>query len=432
MNPSPAMETLKQGIAQDDLAQVGDFLRRNPDLLKTNQEDMQCLAGQALTNCRSTAMADLLLEHGAGLNHVTEFWAPGFWLTDVIPTVAEHLIQRGATVTPHAAAGLGLAHRLAAMLDDQPELVHAKGGDGGRPLHFSRNVEIAGLLLDRGAEIDPRDDDHDSTPAQWRIGDAPEVTRFLLQRGASPDIFMAAGLGDLALAERLVAENPACTTYRIGHNNGPFPGIGFQGRGGTIYQWSLGFNQSPHEVALHRGHRAVFDFLMSRTPPRQRFLIAAMRAARAEAGNLAAQHPGLVKELDPEDLALLAKSCWETNLNEDAVRVMLDLGFPVDAPEFNHGYKPLHNAAWCGHAGLVELLIQRGHPVNGRDPNYQSTPLGFAVHSYLEARRHPEGDFSKVVRLLLQAGSVIDEKMYPTGHAGIDEELRKAYVKREP
>jgi hypothetical protein len=43
--------------------------------------------------------------------------------------------------------------------------------------------------VERGAELDPRDDDHNSTPAQWRIGDAPEVTRFLIARGACPDFF---------------------------------------------------------------------------------------------------------------------------------------------------------------------------------------------------------------------------------------------------
>ena len=45
-----------------------------------------------------------------------------------------------------------------------PALVNAKGGDGKRPLHYARTVEIAEFLLDRGAEIDALDDDHSSTP----------------------------------------------------------------------------------------------------------------------------------------------------------------------------------------------------------------------------------------------------------------------------
>jgi len=57
------------------------------------------------------------------------------------------------------------------------------------------------------------------------------------------------------------------------------------------------------------------------------------------AGDVVALSPGLIDELDDEDQALLAKCCWETNLNREAVRLMLDLGFPIDAPEFNHGYQ---------------------------------------------------------------------------------------------
>lgn len=411
---------LRNRIAQDDIPGVRELLVNNRERIQAVAPDACSFVLGIFASVRSAGMADLLIENGAGVTNVSEWWAPGFGLNDFDPAVALHLIGRGASVTPHAAAAMGLREKLRELLDDTPECVHAKGGDGGRPLHFSRTVEIARLLLERGAEINPKDDDHDSTPAQWRIGDAPEVTRFLLERGAAPDIFMAAGLGDLELARKLVTDDSACTTYRIGNNNGPFPGIGFKGRGGTIYQWTLGFNQSPHEIALKRGHRELFDFLMSRTPPLHQFLVGCMLADRAMAEDLAARNPGLLGELDDDDRALLAKCCWETNLNRDAVRLMLDLGFPVDAPKFNHGYQPLHNAAWCGDPELVELLIRRGHPIDGRDPDFKSTALGWAIHSCVTAKRHPEGNFSRVVELLLKAGIPVDEGHYPSGHDGID------------
>lgn len=418
------IETFMRGLEADDLDAVGEFLTRDPGFLTRLAQEPSC-SMPALAAVRSVPMADLLIGHGADLRKVSEWWAPGFWLDRVLPPVAEHLVHCGAEVTPHAAAGLGLLTKLRQMLDEQPELVHAKGGDGCRPLHFSRDAAIAELLVERGAEIDAKDEDHDSTAAQWRIGDAPDVTRFLLERGCTPDIFMAAGLGDRDLATSLVNEHPECTTYRIGNNKGPFPGIGFKKRGGTIYQWSLGFNQSPHEIAHKREYLALYNLLMSYTPPREQLLVACMLADRRLAGELARRHPEIVPGLDEEDRALLAKSCWETNLNIDAVRLMLDLGFPVSAPEFNHGYTPLHNAAWCGDPVLVDLLLQHGHPVNQRDPNFQSTPLGFALHSCLEAKRHPEGDFPKVVELLLRAGATIPDKAYPTGHAGLDAALKQ-------
>lgn len=420
------MNTLAHLISTNDVAAVARYIGDNGGIAGLMSADDCGSLSELLGRVRTPAMADTLLQHGLTTTMVGEGWAPGFGMNDMLPPVAEHFVDLGAPLTAHAAAALGLISRLRTMLDDEPDLVHAKGGDGGRPLHFSRDVATAELLVQRGAEIDPHDDDHDSTPAQWRIGDAPEVTRFLLGHGAQADIFMAAAMNDLELATRLLRDHPACTTGRIGHNSGPFPGIGFQGRGGTIYQWTLGFNLSPHEVALRRGHREMYDLLWAHTPPRQQLLVACMLADRATAIGLVAQSPSLIASLHDEDRALLAKCCWETNLNLDAVRLMLDLGFPVDAPEFNHGYLPLHNAAWCGDPYLVDLLLQHGHRVDGRDPSFHATALGFAIHSCVVAKRHPTGDFARVVKLLLAAGVPQDEGQHPTGHAGIDAVLKPA------
>ncbi|HEX2747029.1 MAG TPA: ankyrin repeat domain-containing protein [Verrucomicrobiales bacterium] len=410
-------------IEADDVSGVSDFLDAHAGNLRAMMPG-DCSPLPLIAAVRSNGMADALLSRGLTVEMLGEWWAPGFGLSGMLPAVAEYFIGRGAAVTAHAAAALGLTARLGAMLEEQPDLVRAKGGDGCAPLHFSRDVETARLLVSCGAELDARDDDHDSTPAQWRIGEAPEVTRFLIGQGARADIFMAAALNDRELAGRLIEGDPACTSYRIGHNSGPFPGLGFRGRGGTIYQWTLGFNQSPQEIAFRRGHVEMYQFLMTRTPPRFRFLVACMLADRPLARQLIAEHPGLTGELDEEDRSLLAKCCWETNLNVEAVRLMLDIGFPVDAPEFTHGFQPLHNAAWCGNPELAKLLIGHGHPVDRRDPCYHSTPLGFAIHSCVVALRHPEGDFPEVARLLLNAGAPLDAGMYPSGNDGLDAVLK--------
>ena len=102
------------------------------------------------------------------------------------------------------------------MLQADPSPIDARGGDGCTPLHFARDLATAEFLVSRGANIDARDEDHDSTPPQWGIGNAPEVSRYLLEQGAAPDIFLAAALGDFDLAARLVSENPLCVAYRIG------------------------------------------------------------------------------------------------------------------------------------------------------------------------------------------------------------------------
>jgi ankyrin repeat protein len=332
-------------------------------------------------------------------------------------------VQQHSDQEAHEVARAGLTDTLRALLARDPSLVDAKGIDARTPLHCAGSVEIATLLLDRGARIDARDQDHDSTPAQWLISESPDVARFLMERGARADIFLAAALGDMTLAERLIAEDRSCLAHRIGKAP-EFPPTGYKGRGGTIYQWTLRFNSYPHQIALLKENQAMFDYLYAESDMETRFLVNCVLARRAEAEEIADAHPEIVPQLPAVDLELLARYCWETNTNYAAVKLMLDLGFPVAHPERSHGYTPLHNAAWAGSGDLVDLLISRGHPVDIRDPAYHATPLGYALHDCLVAKGHPEGEFPRVIKALLEAGSPLTDVTYPTGHAGVDEVLR--------
>jgi ankyrin repeat protein len=65
----------------------------------------------------------------------------------------------------HEAASAGLADQLADMLAIDASLIDAKGMDARTPLHCASTVAVVALLLDYGARIDARDEDHDSTPA---------------------------------------------------------------------------------------------------------------------------------------------------------------------------------------------------------------------------------------------------------------------------
>ena len=336
------------------------------------------------------------------------------------------MAQQTADQAVHETARAGLTDKLADLLATDVSLIDAKGMDARTPLHCAGTVAVAALLLDHGARIDARDEDHDSTPAQWLIGESPDVARFLLKRGAKADIFLAAALGDLALAERLVAEDRGCLAHRIGKPP-EFPPLGHEGRGGTIYQWTLSFNSYPHQIALTKGHQEMFDFLYTESDGATQLLVNCLLARRGEAEAIAKEHPQIVPELKDVDRELVAKYCWETNTNYEAVKLMLDLGFALAHPERSHGYTPLHNAAWAGSGDLVDLLISRGHPVDIRDPAYDATPLGYALHDCLVEKRHPEGEFARVVKALLEAGSPLESVEYPTGAAAVDEVLH-AYI----
>src|SRR5438046_4472040 len=159
---------------------------------------------------KNLPLLDVLLEYGADLNLKSDWWAGGFGLLEdgITPEEAAPLIARGAIVDVFGAAHLGMFDRLRELVDRDASLVHARGGDGRTALHCARTVEIARYLLDRGAEIDARCVDHESTPAQYLVRDAPEVARFLLDHGAWFDIFIAVGLRDLALVARCLTNDP--------------------------------------------------------------------------------------------------------------------------------------------------------------------------------------------------------------------------------
>lgn len=359
----------------------------------------------------------------ADLAALSERWSSGLGVRKLDAALAQRAVALGATLSPHAAAGLGLVDELARMLTADATAIDAKGCDACTPLHFARDVATTELLLAHGARIDARDEDHNSTPAQWLIGEAPEISRYLLERGAHADIFLAAALGDVALAERLITADPPCVSQRIGKAP-EFPPLG-GGLGGTIYQWSLAFNSYAHQIALAKGHTEMFDLLYAASDTVTRLLVDSVLARRASAETIAAAHPGIVATLPTADLELLPRYCWETNTNYEAVKLMLDLGFPITQTERSHGYDALHNAAWSGSADLVELLIARGAPVCAVDPAYQATALGYAIHDCVVAKRHPEGDFGRVAKALLNAGCPWDPHTdYPTGDARLDEVLR--------
>ena len=156
-------------------------------------------------------MIDVLLAAGADVNAKSQWWAGGFgFLHTADPELAEYAIERGAVVDVHAAARLGRLDRLRELIEADPQSVHARGGDGQTPLHFARTVEIAAYLLDHGADIDARDIDHESTPAQWMLGDRLDVARYLVQRGCTTDILLAAAVGDLDRVRMHLDADPSC------------------------------------------------------------------------------------------------------------------------------------------------------------------------------------------------------------------------------
>lgn len=393
---------LRAAFQADDAGAVRALLDQNPQFKAGVNEPLGPFDSPAIVLVCSRAMLDVLLDAGADINARSRWWAGGFGLLDfAAPDLADYAIQRGAKLDAHSAARLGLLDALTALVEADPGLVHARGGDGQTPLHFAKNAEIARFLLDHGADIDARDIDHESTPAQYLIRDRQDVVRFLVSRGCTTDILMAAALGDLELIRRCLATNPDSIRTRVGSEW--FPMVNPRA-GGTIYQWTLGAHTSPHQVACEFGHPDACKLLMDHSPDEIRLAAACWIGDDALIARLLAAEPALADRLDAADRRLLAHAARNNDL--PAVRRLLAAGLPIDATG-QHNATPLHWAAFHGNAEMARILLARKPPLEVRDADHSGTPMDWALHGSEHGWYCKTGDYAATVEALIDAGAVI-------------------------
>ncbi|MBZ5580049.1 MAG: ankyrin repeat domain-containing protein [Acidobacteriia bacterium] len=397
-----AVGLVRQALRDDDREALRRVFDRYPILKTKINEPLGDFDSPLITQARSGPVLDLLLDAGADINARSRWWAGGFGLLDsASPDLAAHAIRRGAVVTVHAAARLGMLEKLRDLIGADPELVHARGGDGQTPLHFASTVEIASYLVDRGANLDARDVDHDSTPAQYMVRTRPDIARYLISRGTQTDLLMAAALGDLGLAHKLLDADPECIRMRVSEEF--FPMVGGS-NGGTIYQWELGWHVSACLVARKFGHSRLFDYLMGRSPAEEKLLNACWLHDEAMGNSLLAQNPDLAAALPAAGRRHVAHAA--RNNDTIAVRLMLAAGLPMDTFSQHHA-TPLHWAAFHGNLEMVRLLLARHPPIENADNDYKTTPLAWAVFGSRNGWHAESGDYVAAVEALLEAGALI-------------------------
>jgi ankyrin repeat protein len=405
------LKRFKEAISRGDAAAVETLLASEPEARANVNAPIFSFDSRPIMAARQyPAVVDVLLAHGADINLKSAWWAGGFGILDRADSAtAQFLISRGAIVDIFAAAHLNQLERVRELLDADPALVHAKGGDGGRPLHFAASLEMIDLLLDRGAEIDARDVDHAGTAAQWMMpqpGEPLDRVRRLVERGAAVDPFMAAALNEVPRLAAFLDADPSLVAAVIGV--GDVPGCP-TAPGGHQYVYWMGTGRGLLEIASAFNASAAAALLKSRSSPQLDLLVACATADRDTAERLLREQPGLLQSI-PRDNAQLTRAAW--NGNTAAVQLMLDVGFDPAASGTDVGGTALHAAAWHGRAALTELILS--HPASrGRaaelvaieDPTHHSTPLGWCCHGSTNAHVK-NGDYAAVARLLLAAGSV--------------------------
>ena len=399
-------ERMHDAFRRTDADAVRRLFRQFPQLRARIDEPMFGFNSPAIVAySKDLPMVEVLLEFGANPNRRSDWWAGGFHaLYGATSETAERLIAAGAVVDACAAAHLDDAELLARLIADDPARVHERGGDGKTPLHFAESREVVDLLLSLGADIDARDVDHRSTPAQWMLDHKRgagryDLARYLVERGASADIFLVAALGLSDRAREMLQANPGLLDLRTGRGEyGEKPPSSYH-----IYFWTIGDSRSPLDVAAQFEQPETLDMMMEFASPTQRLLFACRRGNEQLAHRIVREHPGIIASMSPADHRAIADAAWSAEAK--AVALMLELGFDPHTQGHDTG-TALHCAAWEGSVETVAALLR--HPdaralVAIKDAHYGATPLGWCCHGSLHGNQ--SHDHAGVARLLLAAGA---------------------------
>jgi ankyrin repeat protein len=391
---------VRTAVVLGDAARVGEALARDPGLATRTDErtgwtalHLACASRwHRLDPARAgglTEVARLLLEAGADVairvsapgrpaGHEGGHWSPLLCAVagEPNPAITRLLLEHGARPDDHVLylAAFESDHEcLRLLLPYAPDIAATTALSA--PISTG-DVAGARLLLDAGADPNHLLDagllgeSHEQSPpvpplsAAVDLESGSEMIELLLERGADTDV------------------------------------LGWHGR-------------TPYQQAVRTGQGEVADLLArhgARTAMTaiDEFLATCRRADRAAAEGVLAATPDLAARLTAEDHRVLTDAAGQGHT--EAVRLMLDLGFPPGTrSEQDDGATALHLAAAAGSPGTVRLLLDRGADIEARDTTWDSTPLEWAiVGSGMRLGHDPHPDWPATVGTLLDAGASAD------------------------
>jgi ankyrin repeat protein len=293
--------------------------------------------------------------------------------------------------------------------------------DGGRQRYRSalkgsvevNNPDIAEILLDRGAHPDP------GQPIAEAIGHGDHrCLQLLLAHGARVERTWALGAAvynDNAVAMSILLDalsgsgldvvGQATGALLDAATNASLPVVGALLDAGADPNVADDDGMSALRLAIRAGKDDMAILLRNAgatddSTDVDRFLGACLSGDGETAERLLAANPDLRNHLTEQDRGAIVDVAAIGPTQ--TVRLMLDLGFPIDAVKF--GSQPLHAAAYRGNTEAVRALLDAGADVDTRDARFDGTPLAFATVGSREQAGKP-GDWIGTVKLLIEAGA---------------------------
>jgi ankyrin repeat protein len=340
-----------------------------------------------------------------------------------------------------AAVVLGDAARVQAELRRDPgAATRVDPGSGWTALHLACAsrfhldpvrapglAEVARVLVDAGADVDGESTGRRCwRPLECAVTSANSsrnnepIIRLLLDRGAPvradtvlASLYAAEGSWCLELLTNAAAETPELFTDALVEAvaEPDLDALAVLLTAGADPDAPGPEGRSARRVALTAGVAATVELLGGGgDDPVERLLEALVTGDANAARSRAAADPGLVDRLEPADRAALVAAAEHGNVA--AVRLMLELGFPIGARREatdDDGATALHAASWAGSAETVALLLDHGADLTARDARWHGQPLEWALVGSGEAPDFaPTPDWVATVALLLDAGAPLD------------------------
>jgi len=280
----------------------------------------------------------------------------------------------------------GLVHARSAQAHHATLLnyVGANGVEAHRQKSPTNAVAIARILLDAGAEIDAAGDMYGGTttlglvatsihPLDAGVQDA--LIASLLERGASMERAVAPDYRAGNLVDACLANGRPEAAVFLAARGAPLtlPGAAGIGRVDVVARYFDGVAAKPH-VPRHEVLEAFAWACAYGRMPVIEFLL-------ANGVDPASQLPG-------------------------------------------DRHTALHAAAVGGHADIVRLLLDLGVPLDAVDATYGNTPLGWALYGWSNAPKPARARFREVARLLVDAGAAVNREWTELDRASADPERR--------
>jgi ankyrin repeat protein len=330
-----------------------------------------------------------------------------------------------------SAAQSGNVSEMSSLLDAHPELIDAMGGGlkKATALHLAAlrsHHAVVRLLIERGADLDPRDFPDNATPLHFAAihgdhetirllveagadvngkGDDYEVgvvgwatcfqkvredvADYLLAHGATLNLWTAIALDRPDNVEAMIGRQPALLGARMSrnqHRRTPLHHAAAKARL-RILRLLLVLGADPKAVDATGGTPMttasqegagpeVIDALLAAGAPLD-FLTAINLDRYDEAKAMLRDDPG---RLGPEGCDTIALHLAVNKKNAKSIRWLIEHGVAVNAKRmmWDCNHTALHMTVESGAVELAKLLLDAGADPNIRDDKYNATALGWA------------------------------------------------------